>query len=317
MTVESMKEKIKNILQSNVYGYTDGVIEIYTDYRDRELSNNTLKEIFESENPREKFENILWERADDYAMEYGEDEVEEEIRKHLTNDENDFFTEFHNELWEYVRENVEFQYDPNDFNMDLKVNIMIDCGNWNYDCACDNVLNYYGNGKFDPDSSMLWLAKTQGKDKELIKACDKAYYSTEREINKDKFIESCIQELENLPSSIGTITFLVEMPLFKLFDLIELQKAEYDECGKYDPNLNKKSKSYFTLDKNTMCGLYDSWCGGGSVLEIELDKDVNVPIKYAVFAVDGLKMYRYDVDEVYGLVGDCWGDTLKEIKIVK
>lgn len=317
MTVESMKEKIKNILQSYVCEGEDGDIEIYTDYRDRELSNNTLKRIFESENPRETFENILWEWADNYAFEYGESEVEEEIRKHLTEDENDFFTEFYDELWDYVRENTEFQYDPNDFNMDLKVNIMIDCGNWNYDCACDNVLNYYGNGKFDPDSSILWLAKTQGKDKELIEACDKTYYSTERAVNKDKFIESCIQELENLPSSMGTITFLVEIPLIKLFDLIELQKAEYDERGEYDPNLNERSKSYFTLDKSTMCGLYDSWCGAGSILEIELDKDVNVPIKYAKFAVDGLKMYGYDVDEVYGLTSNCWRNTLMEIKAVR
>lgn len=325
MTVESMKEKIKNILQSYVCDREDGGIEIYTDCRDRELSDRTLERIFKSENPRETFEEILCEWVDNYEMEFGEDNIEEEIREHLTEDENDFFTEFYNELWDYIRENTYFYCDFSDFNMDLSINIMIDCGNWNYDCTCDNVLNWYGNsgdGSIDKESSMLWLAKTQGKATELREACKQVHrddgYYVDRDKNKDKFIESCIQEFENLPSSMGTMTFLVKMSLFKLFDLIELQNKEYDEKGKYDPRKNEKSKSYFTLDKNTMCGLYNPWDGSGSVLEIELDKDVNVPIKYANFAIDGLRMYgNYDVDEVYGLVGNAWKDTLKEIKVVK
>lgn len=65
-----------------------------------------------------------------------------------------------------------------------------------------------------------------------------------------------------------------------------------------------------------MCGLYDPWSGGGSVLEIELDKDVKLPIKYTIFCVEGCKMHGYDIDEVYGLIGSCWKETIKEIKEV-
>ena len=102
MTVESMKEKIKNILQLYVCNDESGGIEIYTDYRDRELSNKTLKEIFESDDPRAIFVDILSEWAGNYAIEYGEDNVEDKIREYLSKDENDFFTEFYNELWDYI-----------------------------------------------------------------------------------------------------------------------------------------------------------------------------------------------------------------------
>ena len=323
MTVEKLKERVMEIIKDIFYINEDGGIEIYTDYRDRELSDKTISDIMELKNPRETFQDILCEWAMDYAIEYGEDELEKDIRKELTEEEEELFTEHFEEIWDMVRENTYFYYDEKDFNNDVKVNIMVDCGNWNYDCTCDNVLNWYGNsgdGSIPAESSMLWLAKTQGKATALRTACKREHrddgYYVDREKDKDKFIESCIQEFENLPSHMGTVTFLVKMSLFKLFELIELKNKEYDEKGKYDPRKNEKSKSYIVLGKETMCGLYDSWNGSGSVLEIELDKDVKLPIKYCVFCVDGCKMHGYDVDDVYGLVGNCWKETLKEIKEV-
>ena len=323
MTVDNLKEKINEIIKDIHYINENGGIEIYTDYRDRELSTRFLKEIMESNNPRETFQDRLCELSMDYAIEYGEDELEKEIRDKLTEEEEELFTEHFEEIWDMVRENTYFYYDEKDFNNDVDVNIMVDCGNWNYDCTCDNVLNWYGNsgdGSIDNTSSMLWLAKTQGKATALRKACKREHrgdgYYAEREKDKDKFIESCIQEFENLPSHMGTITFLVKMPLFQLFDLMELQNKEYDEKGKYDPRRNERSKSYIVLGKETMCGLYNGWDGAGSILEIELDKDVKLPIKYCVFCVDGCKMHGYDVGEVYGMSSSAWKETLKEIKEV-
>lgn len=323
MTMEILKARIDEILKK-MWGVNEhGGIEIYTDYRDRELSDGFLKKIFEHNNPSEAFNDELVDWAMDYAMEYGEDELEKDIRKELTDEEEEYFTDNFDEIWEYVKENTYFYYNAEDFNNEIKVNIMVDCGNWNYDCVCDNVLNWYGNsgdGSIDKESSMLWLAKTQGKATALRKACKQVHrddgYYVDRDKNKDKFIESCIQEFENLPSHMATVTFLVKMSLFELFDLIELQNKEYDEKGKYDPRKNEKSKSYIVLGKETMCGLYDSWSGGGSVLEVELDKDVKLPIKYAVFCVEGCKMHGYDIDEVYGLIDSCWKGTVKKIKEV-
>lgn len=157
------------------------------------------------------------------------------------------------------------------------------------------------------------MAKQQGKYGKLKHYVRATYNRCRTNANGDKFVESCIEELENLSSSCGTLTFLVEMKLFDLFALLEMQKAEYDEKAEYDPRKNK-SESYIVLGKDTKCGLYDPYSGGGSLLEIELDKDVKLPLKYAVICPENCKMnVRYDVDKVYGLVGSTWKDTLKEI----
>lgn len=125
-----------------------------------------FKKIFEHDNPREAFNDELAEWANDYEQNYGENELEKDIRKELTEEEEEYFTEHFDEIREYVKENTYFYYDADDFNNEVKVNIMVDCGNWNYDCVCDNVLNWYGNsgdGNIDKESSMLWLAKHKVK----------------------------------------------------------------------------------------------------------------------------------------------------------
>ena len=166
MTVEKLKERVLEIIKDMYYLNEDGGMEIYTDYRDRELSSDFIKKILDHKNPREAFQDELCEWAMDYAIEYGEDELEKDIRKELTEEEEELFTEHFEEIWDLVRDNTYFYYNSEDFNVDVDVNIMVDCGNWNYDCTCDNVLNWYGNsgdGSIDETSSMLWLAKTQGK----------------------------------------------------------------------------------------------------------------------------------------------------------
>lgn len=328
MTIEKLENRITKILDTIPWLKNNGgdfFYEIATDYQDEEAMESWLSKIFESEFPREKFEEILDDWSFDYSSDYGFDNLSSYIKSKFTQEEEDCFDENEDEVEQFVRDSVCFYYNPEDFNIDVNVNIMIDCGNGNYDYTCDNILNWYGSngdGTIDNESSMLWLAKTQGKATKLRKACKKVHrrdgYYINREVQSDKFVESCIQELENAPSSMETVTFLVKIPLLTLFKMIELQENEYDENGKYDPRLNKKSKSYIILGKETMCGLYDAWSGSGSVLEIELDKDVKVPLKYCVFCVDGCKMHgQYDVDEVYGLTGDCWKETLKEVKEIK
>lgn len=321
MTMDKLKARVSEILEKCGIA-EDGGIEIYTDYTDRKLSDSFLQKLFECENPREAFNEELCNWAMDYETDYGECELEKDIRKELSEEENDFFTDNFDEIWEFVRENTYFYYNGEDFDVDVNVNIMVDCGNGNYDYTRDNVLNWDGRhsgGEIEKESSILWLAKTQGKATTLREACKEIFrnngYYVGRDKHPDKFIESCIQEFENLSSHMGTLTFLVKMPLFQLFDLIELQNDEYDEKAEYDPRLNK-SKSYILLGKDTECGLYNPWNGSGSVLEIELDRDVKLPVKFAEICVEGCKMRGYDINEVYGLLDSCWKETVKEIKKV-
>lgn len=322
MTLDDLKMKIKKIIEDNFGVNIGGGIEIYTDYRDRELSSKTICQICEADYPMESFGDILAEWAMDYAVEYGDHDIEQCLFKNFSEEEKQLYQQNVNECWDYIQDNFYYFYDINDFNNEVYVNIMIDCGNGNYDYTCDNVLNWngkFGDGTIDKTSSMLWLAKTQGKATALRKACKQQYrddgYYVDRNKETDRFVESCMQEFENLSSHMGTVTFLVKMPLLQLCELIEVKNKEYDEQGKYDPRKNTKSKSYIVLDKQTECGLFDTWNGSGSVLEIQLDKDVKVPIKYCQFCVDGCKMRGYDVDEVYGLVSGCWKESLKEVVV--
>ena len=319
MRVKELIDKVIKIARESADN-EDGGIQIYTDYRDRELSNETIKTLFESNNPRETLVEMVSDNEMNYSDNYGYYELIETINKRLTDEEREMFIENYDVIFDYIVENIYFYYDIEELNNEINVNIMVDCGNGNYDYARDNVLNWYGrynDGEFDEESSILWLAKTQEKEKEL-KDCVRQIFREDinymdREKQSDKFVESCIQELENLSSNMGTLTFLVKMPLFQVFDLLELQEEEYDENARYDPRENKKSNSYMVLGKDTTCGLYDSWNGGGSVLEIELDKDVKLPIKYAEICVEGCRMRGYDVNEVYGLIDSCWKHSLKDV----
>ena len=133
------------------------------------------------------------------------------------------------------------------------------------------------------------------------------------EEKQDRFVKSVVEELENLPSHMATLTFLVSMKLFDYFDLREAMESEKKLNDSYI-FAERKGKGTITISKDTMCGLFDVWSGGGSVLEIELDKDVILPIKciWVAEIETGKSQYGYSVDSVYGLVGSAWDGTVKE-----
>lgn len=307
--------------------------EIYTDYYDRELSPKTIEELLEHNNPMEALEDKLSEWALDYELEYGYDSMEKELRTNLTDEEEEFWDEHEEEVREWLQEHVYWYYDKNDFNTDIKVNIMLDTGDGNYDFTKNNILNWYGitggyghNGEIQDTSSILWLAKQQKKATKLRKRC-KEYVKGCRYENgeyvgskatDDKFIESVVTELANLPSHMSTLTFLMKMSLFDLLELHKAIKMQEPFAHKYDPR-KSTGNGYVVISKDTECGLFDPWQGSGSVLEIELDKDVVLPIKYIWKAIPEAHngRFNYGIDEVYGLCGSAWHGTLKEIHPMK
>lgn len=145
--LEKLKEKVLHIAEDlsttkekDDYGY-----EIYPcSYDDTILSNKTLSDIFESSNPKYTFEEMLNDWALDYQIECGEDYLEEFIKERLTDEEQEMFKENSDEIWDMLHDYIYFYYDEKEFNNDLYVNIMVDCGNGNYDYTMDNVLNWYG-----------------------------------------------------------------------------------------------------------------------------------------------------------------------------
>lgn len=330
--IENLENRIRKIIEQEYYcnssnDYSEIGIEIYCDYRD-ELGDNAIKKIINSNDPRMCFEEILYNYATDYGFDYGFDELIQNIESKLTEEEYELYEKNEDEIRDYIHGIVYFYYPEEHFNKSVKVNIMLDTGNMNYDFTRDNVLNWYasqgyseGNGSFNKESSLLWLAKQQQKAELLQKCCKKSmkkYHNGEQKYREqtdceDKFVVSAMEELANMTSHIGTMTFLVEMNLFDYFDLKEAMKKEEKLNQSYYLE-ERKGNGYIVLDKSTMCGLFDTWQGGGSLLEIQCEKDIKIPIRCIFDAIiDGTKKYGYDVDEVYGLIGSCWRNTLKEI----
>ena len=397
ITMETMQSRLKEIIDKTQYPNEDGGIEMYLDYRDT-LSKRTLYDIMTADNPREYFYEWLSDCEVD-GRDYYENELESEISKELSDEEKIFCLQNRDELNDWFHENYYFYYDVEHYNETVKVNIMLDTGNCNYDFTRDNILNYcnyYSNGEKDlKDSSILWLAKQQKKAGLLRKAIKKVLNGEVKPVEKtytireavdylksccdnlpygegfagrmggipytrqwaklklsllddmddetiieekyieewsevlgvkivvdnepkpeekpDRFVESLVNELENLPSHMATLTFLVNMKLFDYFELREAMESE-NELNKSYILADRKGKGTITISKDTMCGLFDVWSGGGSQLGIELDKDVVLPIKciWRAEIETGKSEYGYSVDSVYGLVGSAWDGEVKE-----
>ena len=98
------------------------------------------------------------------------------------------------------------------------------------------------------------------------------------------------------------LTFCVKMTLGQAITLKEKMKS--------NPN------GSIVLDKRVECGLFDPWSGGGSVLEIACEKDVEIPFENIwKFYIDERRGNRYDsIHNVYGTDDSIWRDCLKEIR---
>ena len=85
MRVKELIDKVIKIARESADN-EDGGIQIYTDYRDRELSNETIKTLFESNNPRETLVEMVSDNEMNYSDNYGYYELIETINKRLAYD---------------------------------------------------------------------------------------------------------------------------------------------------------------------------------------------------------------------------------------
>lgn len=161
---------------------------------------------------------------------------------------------------------------------------------------------WYGayNEPIDARAGIAWLAKTQGYTKgRLRRVLCKGDMA-----NPNSFLESMRVELANLSSAMSTVTFLVELTLAQLLELNRLIKLQ-DRNGRHYDSSENPYCGYIIIDKNTETGLYDPWNGDGSVFEIQLERDVKLPIKYIRSTLpdggDG-----YSIGSVYGMCGSAW-----------
>lgn len=278
--------------------------EIDVDYRD-EIDDSTAQEILESDSPRDTLLEKLWDWYQESEWDIIDDLVDDFKEKadpklledaNIIEDGNLDDGDIRDEIMDLIY--VDYPVDWAE-NQEFCFNIIVSNGDDNYD-FCLNEYIIDKDGEVDENAEkagLVWLAKQQGYTfEELIE-----FMKDEEYVNSNKFISSLVAEIF---SGYGceALTFCVKMTLGQAIILKEKMKS--------NPN------GSIVLNKNVTCGLFDPWQGGGSVLEIACEKDVEIPFESIwKFYIDERRSNRYDsIHNVYGTTDAFWKDYLKEIK---
>ena len=278
--------------------------EIDIDYRD-EIEDSIAQEILESNSPRDTLVERLWDwyqtdewdiidnLVDDFRAKTDPELLED---ANIIEDGNLDDEDIRDEIMDiiYVDYPVDWAEDQ-----EFCFNIIVSNGDDNYDFWLnEHIVDETGEVDENAEKAgLVWLAKQQGYTfEELIE-----FMKDEEYVNSNKFISSLVAEIF---SGYGceALTFCVKMTLGQALDLKEKMKS--------NPN------GSIVLSKNVTCGLFDPWSGGGSVLKIACEKDVEIPFENIwKFYIDERRCNRYDsIHNVYGTDSSLWRDCLKEIK---
>ena len=312
---ERLKQEIFDLLRSSFYLHenSDGTFtgEIYADYRDK-MDRRTAIEICEDNQPMAMFDAVMDEWYDDCAWEYRNDVRREVARKLAESRPKGLTSEEESLLDEIMEECVYYNY-PSDhyLKQEFYVNVMLDTGDANSDYVLNSVYPcWYGKygARIDDKASIVWLARSQGYTKtqlaEALKEGDM--------VNPKGFLESMRVELANLPSHMSIVTFLVRM---SLRDLISVNEALHYRKANGHGTKRRPNCGYMVVGKDTMTGLYSPWDGGGSVLEVELERDVKIPFSVVHSILPDGGEGRYSIENAYGMCGSAWRDTIKQVWI--
>lgn len=303
-----LKQAISEMIDGKL-GYQrqkDGTFsyEIYADYRD-EMDPKTAIKILESKEPMETFGDVLDGWYQNYEAQLRAD-LEKEIRGELTAQNGPYSRgltdEDEAELWDLLMELVYYKLPEEHFlKQTFKVNIMTDTGDGNYDYTLNRFDRRWNGPRGEPiddRAGIVWLVKTQGYTRARLQ---RALWADEA---PQGFLESMRTELANLSSHMSTVTFLVELTLEELVKLNRLIHLQ-DRDGRHYDSRDNPYCGYVIIDKDTMTGLYDPWYGGGSMFDIELEKDVKLPVKFIRSALpDGGDGYA--VEDVYAMCATAW-----------
>lgn len=216
-------------------------------------------------------------------------------------------------LYELLTELISFEYPFAHYKeQEYCVDLMIDTGDANAVYESNSVYpgpyGIKGDG-IDKEASLVWLAKTQGFTKTQL---EQALYKGDVAAPVG-FLESVRQEVANETSGSNCLTFLVKMvlsDLVKLNELIQLQEPNGEKLYHADA---RPDCGAVTISKEAQPGLYDPWNGAGSVFEIQLEKDIELPIKYIRSCLPD-RYFTWSVYAVYNIPDSAWEDVVTEIR---
>ena len=315
---EKYKELMERAIEQHTFNKTLGV---YWDYRDEnefedvvasKLAEMDFNEV--SENSFEDNKNKLLDdfyEGDDWDWQSDIDYLENEIRKKFVSlAENELEGKYEvDPEWSWFSEELYNTFDCKTDDgikkhlesAEVNINLMLQYKDeWNSDFSNIESMNAcltgYTNGyscatiledgvteddhyRFE-NNALSWLIYQQG-------------YTMEDLVSgkNSPFLNSVRQELANMTNYMNVLTVLLKT------DAMDALQMMSSDCQ------NIKISN----DVNSI-GIFSPWAGGGSLLEIELEKDIVLPkemIRGLQF--EGIKTHgEYTVDEVYGLVNDCW-----------
>lgn len=291
-------DRVKEVLEDNYYE-KDGddyyKYEIFVNY-DEELGDRSLAKISRADNSIEEMDEIFEEWRSN-SVDYYYPELIKLLRKEIED-----YEDHEEEITEWVQEHVCWYLPESIYKQEVNVVIALDTGDAEYDFTKCNILNWYGSAwgyvdidnPIEDESPIKFIAESQGKldeVKKMIRFELDEYVKKYDDSKFSKFTKSIRRELQNGCSHMLTFVFLLKMPLNEFCEL------------RYQM---KEKKGKITIGSETNCGLYNPWSGGGSVLEVELEKDVEVPMDKiwdAWIDCTGCKAngYGYDVCDVYGI----------------
>lgn len=179
----------------------------------------------------------------------------------------------------------------------------------NYDCFPHNFdmgNTYYYDEYFKDMVDVLCL--NPAKVKQVFN--QKGIHTVGRWPNKSKRNGNEAVRYEDLADEMlnqccySLLTFMGLMPL------IDLYKNNF---GEYKTII---------IPKGNNCGMFNSWNGGGSLIEMELLRDLHIPVQFprktkydrCEICVDEPRCGNgYCINEVYGLISSAWGNEIKLI----
>ena len=180
----------------------------------------------------------------------------------------------------------------------LNIDIGVDAGDSFCDYTANTVFPAYGaeftleryleEGYKRP--SIVWLAKQQGHTlTELCYALDTIRHGGYG--IKSKLIHSIAYEVWHALCCYTQLYFPLKMTVEELLTLNSLMHWS---------KTTKKWGGYIIINQESACGFYSPSVGSGSLLEISLEKEVKLPIKYIDSALPDRTYDDYSIRSVYG-----------------
>lgn len=278
--------------------------EIYVDYRD-EIDDSTAQKILESDSPRDALIEKLW----DWYQESEWDIIDDLVNDFKKNVDPELFRQANiiedgnlddGMIREEFMDIIYVDY-PVDWALgqEFCFNIIVSNGDDNYDFWInEHIVDEDGNVDKDAEKAgLVWLAKQQGYTlNQVVEVLTQDLVE-----NPKMFLETVRIEISN-GYGCQALTFCIKMTLGQAIALKE--------------RMEESPNGSIVLDKRATCGLFDMWNGGGSILDITCEKDVEIPFKNIwKLYIDERRSNRGDsIHNVYGTDSSLWRDCLKEIK---